>query len=46
MSTTTVPEHAFRRCATLLLDSHRLTVAGDEESDQAENIRSEMDPLW
>jgi tetratricopeptide (TPR) repeat protein len=39
-------ENAFRRCARLLQDLHRLIDAGQDDSDEAEALRAEMDPLW
>jgi tetratricopeptide (TPR) repeat protein len=39
-------QHAFRRCARLLQELHRLIAAGRDEGEEAEALRAEMDPLW
>ena len=45
-ATTATTEQAFHRCAQFLQDLHRLIAAQQEESDEAEALRAEMDPLW
>jgi hypothetical protein len=37
---------AGQRCAALLLELHRLIGEGQGDSDQADRLRDEMDPLW
>src|SRR5579871_3919230 len=37
---------AGQRCARLLLELHRRIGEGQGDSDQADRLRDEMDPLW
>lgn len=37
---------AGQRCASLLLRLHRVIGEGQGDSDQADRLRDEMDPLW
>ena len=39
-------EPAFHRCARFLQELHHLMTAGQDDSDEAEALRAEMDPLW
>jgi hypothetical protein len=45
-STTGEQETAVQRCARLLSRLHGLIAEGQGDSDQADRLRDEMDPLW
>jgi hypothetical protein len=44
--TTDEQQTAAQRCARLILRLHRLIGEGQGDSDQADLLRDEMDPLW
>src|SRR6266849_726278 len=46
MATAVTTEHAFQKCVELLRKLHDLIGAGQDESDEAETLRAQMDPLW